>query len=216
MRIGLASDCHGNVDALARALEHFQEARVDRIFFLGGRFADVDAALALAKVRPSDAVAEAEAHPDSEGFVPVFRGVLAAHAVGPDDDRERLRKKIVRVASRTCPEYAAGAAPGKLMELLEGRVACLVHDKSELTRDDIANAPLLFHGNSAQAAIVQIGPRIFVTPGSLAPAPDGRPPTWGVVELDPRGLTLVVYDTGARELRRERVELGGRARMVVQ
>jgi predicted phosphodiesterase len=214
MRIGLASDCYGNVDDLARALEHFQEARVDRIFFLGGRYADVDASLDRATVLPSDAVAVAEG---DDGFLAVFRGVLAAHAVGPDDDRERLRKKIIRVASRACPEYAAGSAPRKLMELLEGHVACLVHDKSELTRDDITNAPLLFHGNSAQAAIVQIGARVFVTPGHLrSPPPEGRPATWAVVELDPRALTLVVYDTGGVELRRETAELGGRARMVVR
>lgn len=214
MRIGLASDCYGNVDDLARALEHFQAVRVDRIFFLGGRIADVDAALELAKVRPSDAVAEAEG---DDGFLSVFRGVLAAHAVGPDDDRERLKKKILRVASRACPEYAAGTAPKKLMELLEGHVACLVHDKSEFTRDDITNALLLFHGNSAHAAIVQIGPRIFVTPGHLrSPAPEGRPASWSVVELEPRTLTLIVYDTAGNELRREKADLGGRAKMVVR
>jgi predicted phosphodiesterase len=215
MRIGLASDCHGNVDDLARAIEHFQDAKVDRIFFLGGRCGDVDAALDRAAVRPSDAVAEAEDSDD--GFLAAFRGVLAAHAVGPDADRERLGKRIVRIASRTCPEYASGAAPRKLMELVEGHVACLVHDKSELTRDDITNAPVLFHGNSVQPAIVQIGPRVFVTPGHLrSPAPEGRPATWAIVELDPRSLTLVVHDTGGRELRRERIDLGGRARMVVR
>jgi len=214
MRIGLVSDSHGNVGDLARALEHFQAAKVDRIFFLGGLFADADAALARTKVRPSDPVAQAEG---SDGFLAVFRGVLAAHAVGPDEDRERLKKKIVRVASRACPEYAAGSAPKKVMELVEGHLACLVHDKSELTRDDITNAVILLHGNSAQAAIVQIGPRVFVTPGHLRrPAPEGRPATWAVLELEPRALTLVVHGLDGRELRREKVELGGRAKMVVK
>lgn len=213
MRIGLASDCYGNVEDLARALERFVADKVDRIFFLGGRYADVDAAIGRLKERRS----EVTASEGDEGFLGVFRVVLAAHAVGPDEETERLRKRIIRVASRACPEYDAGSAPRKLMELLEGHVACLVHDKSELTRDDITNAPLLFHGNSAQAAIVQIGPRVFITPGHLrSPAPDGRPPTWAVAELDARALTLVVYDTDGRELRRERADLGGRARMVVR
>ena len=46
MRIGLASDSHGNVDALERALEHFTRAQVDRVFFLGARLVDLDAAMA--------------------------------------------------------------------------------------------------------------------------------------------------------------------------
>jgi predicted phosphodiesterase len=214
MRIGLASDCYGNVDDLARALERFVDERVDRIFFLGGRYGDVDAAIGRVKERRGEVAAVAEG---DEGFLEVFRVVLAAHAIGPDEEIERLRKKVIRIASRACPEYDAGAAPKKLMELLEGHVACLVHDKSELSRDDITNAPLLFHGNSAQAAIVQIGPRIFVTPGHLrSPAPEGRPATYAIAEVEPRAITLVVYATDGTELRREKAELGGRSKMVVR
>jgi predicted phosphodiesterase len=214
MRIGLASDCYGNVPSLVRALEHFQASKVDKIFFLGGRVGDVDVALDRSTIAPSDPVSVADG---DAGFLAVFRGVLAAHAVGPDEDRERLRKRIVRVASRACPEYDAGTTPRKLMELLEGHVACLVHDKAELTREDITNAALLFHGNSAQAAVVQIGPRVFVTPGHLrAPAPEGRPATWAIAELEPRSITLVVHGLDGRELRRERADLGGHAKMVVR
>lgn len=213
MRIGLVSDCYGNVEPLARALERFLADGMDRIFFLGGRYADVDAAIGRVHAGSGgEPVAEGD-----EGFLGVFRVVLAEHAVGADDDRAKLRRRIVRVASRACPEYEAGSAPKKLMELLEGHVACLVHDKSELTRDDISNAPLLFHGNSAQAAVVQIGPRIFITPGHLrAPPPEGRPATFCELELEPRSLTLVVFDTEGRELRRERADLGGRSKMMVR
>jgi predicted phosphodiesterase len=212
MRIGLASDCYGNVEGLARALERFVADGVDRIFFLGGRYADVDAAVGHVNEAPAGPAGEGD-----EGFLGVFRVVLAAHAVGGEDERAKLRKRIVRVASRACPEYDAGTAPKKLMELLEGHVACLVHDKSELTRDDITNAPLLFHGNSAQAAVVQIGPRIFITPGHLrSPAPEGRPASFCVLELEPRALTLVVYDAEGREVRRERADLGGRSKMMVR
>lgn len=214
MRIGLASDCFGNVEDLARALERFVSEKVDRIFFLGGRYGDVDAAVGRMKERRKEVTADE----GDEGFLEVFRVVLSAHAVGPDEESERLRRKIIRVASRACPEYEVGSAPKKLMELVEGHVACLVHDKSELTRDDITNAPLLFHGNSAQAAVVQIGPRVFITPGHLrSPAPEGRPATFGIVDLDSRSLTLVVYGTDGNELRREQADLGGgRAKMVIR
>ena len=75
MRIGLASDSLGNLDALERALGLFERAQVDRVFFLGGRAADVDAVLAQraggsrqASVPESDAeflaaVRGAELHP---------------------------------------------------------------------------------------------------------------------------------------------------------
>ena len=46
IRIGLASDSHGNVDALAVALDIFTRVGAERIFFLGGCSADVDAVLA--------------------------------------------------------------------------------------------------------------------------------------------------------------------------
>lgn len=214
MRIGLASDCYGNVDELARALERFVAAGVDRIFFLGGRFGDVDAAVSRMKFAAGEPPA---ATPGADPFLAAFRGALAAHVGGEEEARAKLRQRIVRVASRACPEYEAGTAPRKVMDLLEGHVACLVHDKSELTRDDITNAVLLFHGNSAQGAVVQIGPRCFVTPGHLrAPAPEGRPASTAVLELEPRALTLVIHDTAGRELRRERADLGGRSKMVVR
>jgi predicted phosphodiesterase len=214
LRIGLASDSHGNVDDLVRALERFVAAKVDKIFFLGGRFADVDLAIKRMKLAPPE---PAQPLDGADPFLAAFRGALAAQAGGANDEREKLRKRIVRVASRACPEYEAGTAPRKLMELAEGHVLCLVHDKSELTRDDITNAAILLHGNSAQAAVVQIGPRVFVTPGHLRkPAPEGRPATWAAIELEPRSLSLVVYGLDGRELRRERADLGGRAKMVVK
>jgi predicted phosphodiesterase len=214
MRIGLASDSYGNVDDLARALERFVAAGVDRIFFLGGRFADVDAAVARMKFGTGQAPVAA---PGADPFLAAFRGALAAHVSGDEEARTKLRQRIVRVASRACPEYESGSAPRKVMDLLEGHVACLVHDKSELSRDDITNAVLLFHGNSAQAAVVQIGPRCFVKPGHLrTPAPDGRPASTAVLELEPRALTLVVHDMAGQELRRERADLGGRSKMVVR
>ena len=214
MRIGLASDCHGNVDDLVRALDRFVAEKVDRIFFLGGRYADVDKAVTRVKIAVPDAPPAPEG---ADPFLSAFRGALAQQAGGLTDQRERLLKRIVRVASRACPEYAQASVPKKLMELAEGHVLCLVHDKSELTRDDIANAAVLVHGNSAAPAVVQIGPRVFVTPGHLRrPAPDGRPATWAVLELEARSLTLVVHGLDGKVLARQKGDLGGHSKMVVK
>jgi predicted phosphodiesterase len=178
--VGLASDTHGNVAALERALALFQRAQVERVLFLGGRAGDVDAALAR----------------------------CAGGSWGG---------RIVRVASRACPEYESGKVPRMQIDLLEGRVCCLVHDKADLTRDDIENASVIFHGNSAAAALVQIGPRCFVTPGHLrAPPPEGHPATFALVEVTPREVVLTVFSDACAELRQERTVAGPAGKLSVR
>jgi predicted phosphodiesterase len=200
LRIGLASDTFGNVGALERALDRFARASVDRVFFLGGRYGDVDAALARLQGGSRDAKV-----PETDlDFLGAVEGALARTAAAADDP---IAGRIVRVASRACPEHAGGA-PTKVVDLLDGKICCLVHDKAELTRDDIANASLLFHGNSGHAALVQIGPRCFVTPGHLRePAPDGKPATFAILEVGGKELALTVLSAAGAELRTDRVAL---------
>lgn len=208
MRIGLASDSFGNLDALDRALELFARLPVERVFFLGGRWADVDAVLARRRGRSKQGPV-----PQSDlEFLAAVEGALGRTSAAEDP----LASRIVRVASRACPEYA-GAAPKKIVDMVEGRICCLVHDKAELTRDDISNASVLFHGNSGHAALVPIGPRIFVTPGHLRlPPPGGPPASFGVVELDAREIALTVYSAEAAELRRDRAALGAGSKLSVK
>jgi predicted phosphodiesterase len=198
VRIGLASDSFGNLELLDSVLDRFVRAKVDRVFFLGGRCADLAAVLA----HRSGGSANGAAPRSDPDLLSALEGALARSA-GPAADP--LAGKIVRVASRACPEYESGAVPRKQMDLVEGRICCLVHDKRELDRDDISNATVLFHGNSEQAALVQIGPRTFVTPGHLrAPSPEGRPPSYAVLEVTPRDLVLSVFSAGGAVLRQER------------
>lgn len=201
MRIGLASDSYGNLALVERAFDLFQRAQVDRVFFLGARAGDVDAVLARRAGGSRDA---AVPRTDAE-FLAAVRGALARQA---DVSTDPLDGKIVRVASRACPEYESGKVPRMQVDLVEGRITTLVHDKGDLGRDDIANASLIFHGNSAAAGVVQIGPRCFVTPGHLrAPAPPGRPPTFALAEVTERDLVLTVFSEDAAELRQDRVSL---------
>jgi predicted phosphodiesterase len=212
VRIGLASDSHGNLAALERALELFRRRQVDRVFFLGGRVADVDAVLA----RRSAAGSHDAPVPRSDAeFLSAVRGALQRHEAAPASDP--LDGRIVRVASRACPEYESGKVPRKQVDLLEGHIASLVHDKAELTRDDIANSALLFHGNTVAPGLVQIGPRCFVTPGHLrAPAPAGRPATFAIVEVAAREVALTVFSDEAAELRQDRVLIGSSGKMSVR
>ncbi len=209
MRIGLASDSFGNLDALATAFDIFARAGADRVFFLGGWYADVDAVLARRRFGQPGAPV-----PQSDGeFLSAVEGALSRAAKVPEHP---LAGKVTRVASRACPEVLAGA-PRKLVDLVDGRICLLVHDKAELTRDDIGNAALLFHGNSGKAALVLIGPRVFVTPGHLrAPDEEGRPPSFAVAELGATELVLTVFTGEGVEERKERAALGGGGKVSVR
>ena len=143
-----------------------------------------------------------------------MQGALSRQAGAAADP---LAGRIVRVASRACPEWAAGGPARKQVDLVEGRICCLVHDKGELTRDDIANATVLFHGNSGHAALVQIGPRYFVTPGHLRePEPEGRPASFAVLEVGARDLALAIYSGAGDRLREERATFAAGAKMAVR
>ncbi len=214
MKIGLASDSFGNVEALSAAFERLTAAGAERIFFLGGRYADVEAVLhrRRAGAQGVPAVGDGEV-----GFLEAVRGALARAAAGAGAGADELERRIVRVASRACPEYQRDRAPRKVFEMVDGLICCLVHDKSELTRDDIANASVLFHGNSGHAAMVAIGPRVFVTPGHLRAAdPEGRPPSCALLEVCPEALELTVYSPSGQELRRQKLAAAARARMSVK
>ncbi len=208
MRIGLASDSQGNLDALEQAFGAFVRAGVERVFFLGGRLADVDAVLARRKRAAGGKVPRTDPE-----FLAAFEEALARHASG-----DPIGDRMVRVASRGCPEYATGVVPSKQVDLVEGRICCLVHDKAELDRDDIANATVLFHGNAEAAAVVQIGPRYFVTPGRLARrAADGASPSFGILDMTESDLVLTVYAAdSAAELRRERARFAAGGKMSVR
>jgi len=218
VKIGLASDSFGNVEALVVAFDTLAEAGVDRIFFLGGRYGDVDAALARKRAgapRPPRTRTPAEGN---LGFLEAVEGALSRRAKeGTEDEVERLARRVVRVASKACPEYQRYRAPRKVFEMVDALICCLVHDKSELTRDDIANATVLFHGNSGHPALVAIGPRIFVTPGHLrALDPDGRPPTFALLDVGPHGMEMTVYSAFGEEVGKERVALGTRTKVSVK
>jgi len=206
VKIGLASDSMGDIRALGLALDCLDAAGAERIFFLGGRYSDVDLALAR-KRNPTPTPPPGD---ESLEFLHAVTGALV-NQLGPlHDPVQRLAGRIVRVASRSCPEYKRDESQRKVFEMVGSLICCLVHDKADLSRDDIANATVLFHGNAAQAALVQIGPRSFVTPGALH-GPGGGQPTFALLDLDPdaQAMELVIYEASSgAEVRRERAAPG--------
>src|SRR5204862_3713015 len=58
------------------------------------------------------------------------------------------------------------------IELLEGRVAVLLHDKALLDEEDILPAALLIFGKSHAPVVRNVGSRTFISPGEIG---GGRP-----------------------------------------
>jgi hypothetical protein len=207
VRIGLASDSLGNVDALVRALGHLVRAQVDRVYFLGAGLADLDAALAARRAAARGAPGPA----GDAGFLAAVESALARQVGAGARSSDPLDGRIVKVASRACGEDASGVHPPKQVDLVDGRICCLVHDKGELTRDDIENATILFHGNAAAAGLVAIGPRVFATPGPLCAPAGGGPASFAIADVGPAELTLTVFGEDLAELRVERAPLAAGA-----
>jgi hypothetical protein len=217
VKIGLASDSFGNLQGLQVAFDRFFEADTERIFFLGGRYADV--ATSLQHKRKPVEVPKRDLADSDIAFLNAVEGALAGQiSAEPDPVTQKLSERIVRIASRHCPEYGSKDLPAKVFEMVGTRICCLVHDKADLTRDDIANATILFHGNAAAPGLVQIGPRYFVTPGHLRERhPEGKPPTFAMLDLGPDEMDLVVYSgaTG-KELGRQHASLRHQSKVSVK
>lgn len=175
MRVGLLADSHGNAALLARCATFLTvQHGAERLFFLGGGVADLQAAVEFM----------------AEEGVP-----------GP---------KISWVAGHEDPGYRPES--GREIEMVGDLLATLIHDKAELTRDEITNSTLILHGNSTAPALVQIGPRFFITPGHLRGEEfRGEPPSCGLLALGPKAIQFAIFGADLVERRRETAQLGKRA-----
>lgn len=177
--IGLLSDSRGDLDALEAGYALLAERGVRRFYFLGGRYADVEAWLA----RRSSQARGGRAYSDSDFLSDVSAwlttntetrrpGAFEEDGVHSDGEAQvqAMRARFSTTPERDCLQYLDGSVPRKLMEMVGTTLCCIVHNKNDLNRDDLTNASLFIHGASREPAVVQIGPRFFITPGALAGA----------------------------------------------
>jgi hypothetical protein len=88
-------------------------------------------------------------------------------------------------------DSAGDAAAGTLaMDMLGDVLCCVVHDKNDLSRDDLMNATVFIHGRAPEPKVVQIGPRFFVTAGQLTGA---ARQTCGLLEVVERNLRFSAF-----------------------
>jgi len=210
MRVGVAADSGGDVAALCRAFRLLKDQLAcEKLFFLGGNWEDVDGF--------HEATAEATLPPMVEVVTPgpmdletLLRAALPSAAPPPaPPPTEEDREPVVRVA-----EKSASSAPEdqKLIEMLGATLCILVHNKADITKDDLTNANLILHGKSKKPAVVRIGARTFITPGPVG----GTEPSVAVLNHSTSGLDVEFYDLNGALLFSENITMTSTTRFSVK
>ncbi len=216
MQIGLVADSRGDLDALQRACDLLLEKGADRFFFLGGFWYDVDELIA----RRRNALRGGREYGDDDFLSDVLTFLekksdeqqgTVAHRLRKDE-AEKFASMFARVPDRDSLAYRDPAVSRVLVELIGDRIACLVADKADLGREDIERATFLVHGASAEPAVVQIGARFFVTPGSL----QAKTPSCALLSSTKDGVGFTAFDLSGRELRREALNLAVKRKMTLK
>lgn len=221
--IGLLSDSHGDLGAFDRAYRLLKERGARRFFFAGGRYADLDE---WVKWRNRQAGGENEYTDDH--FLADVTSFLAgeeqverppAFGLDPaegDPEMVKIKERFVRTPERDCPQYADPRIEVKAMDMLGDALCTLIHDKNDLTRDDMLNATVFIHGKERQPKAVQIGPRFFVTPGMLTGAPEQ---TCALIEVLGREKVLKFSAftlEGRTVIDQQPLSLGGKTKLSVK
>ena len=196
--IGIFSDSQGDLKALDAALRFLSSKGAKRFLFAGGRYADLDdwvkwkrdEARALTDYSNLDFLC------DIENFLIEAEQIERPAAFGNAYELSRTNEELMRMADRVirtpekgCLQYQDPKCPKKAMDMLGDTLCCVVHDKNDLDKEDMLNAVLLVHGNEKDPKVVQIGPRYFLTPGSLK----SDTPTVAMLEFVEKNLRFSAF-----------------------
>ncbi len=202
MKYGLVSDSAGDVDALGTAVDLLLDRGAERIAFLGGYWTDLDALFQRRRVqlRGRPEYTDDDFLADVASFLSkqeLEAQGAAKRAAAPKQEIDRFTSRFVRVPDKESLQYRDPQIPQKLPDLVGSIIVCLVHDKADLTKEDIANATILIHGRGKAAGVVQIGPLFFATPGRVA---GGDRPTCAVLESGPTGTVFRAFDLAGTQV----------------
>lgn len=198
--IGIFSDSHGDLAAFDAAYELLRAKGARRFFFLGARYTDLDEWVLQrrAKSRGGREYSDLDFLADvtswlasSESKAPRTPALGEAPAdLEREEDRRNLMERFVRVPERESLQYRDPSISNKAVDMVGDTLCALVHDKNDLSRDDLLNAQVFVHGKESEPKVVQIGPRYFLTPGRLAGAAEQ---TCALLEKVDRNLRFSAY-----------------------
>lgn len=197
--IGLFSDSHGDLAAFDAAYELLREKGARRFIFAGGRFSDLDDWASMRKRRAGGGgYSDLDFLADVTNFLGDQQQVARPAAFSEDDpsprpateDIEKVKARFLRVAEKDAAPSGDAAAGALAMDMLGDVLCCVVHDKNDLSREDLQNATVFIHGRAPEPKVVQIGPRFFVTAGQLT---GGDRATCGLLEVVERNLRFSAF-----------------------
>jgi len=177
--IGVFSDSHGDLAAFDAAYELLRARGARRFVFAGARYTDLDEWLLWRRAKSrggreysdADFLADVSHWLTHQDTLPRTPSRAEAPAdVASEEDRRLVMERFLRVPERESLQYRDPSINNKAMDLVGDSLCCVVHDKNDLTRDDLLNAQVFIHGREAEPKVVQIGPRYFLTPGRLVGA----------------------------------------------
>lgn len=221
--IGVFSDSEGDLDAFDAALKFLASKGARRFFFAGGRYEDLDEWVRWKReeVRAASDYSDEDFLTDVQRFLIGLEQVERPAAFGTAyesiraiEELTRMKDKILRAPEKGSLAYQDSAVPNKVMDLLGDTLCCLVHDKNDLTKDDMVNAVVLVHGKEAEPKVVQIGPRTFVSPGRLK---GGKEPIVGLLDVVDRQFTFSAFTLAGRTVIDKQVlATGGKSKVSVK
>ncbi len=213
--IGVFSDSDGDLTAFDAALKFLASKGARRFLFAGGKFDDLDE-----WVKWKRAEVKAQSDYSGDDFLEDVQRYLigleqvdrpaafgtAHEQVRAIEELTRMKDKILRAPEKGSLAYQDTAVPRKMMEMLGDALCCLVHDKNDLDKEDMLNAAVLVHGKDSEPKVVQIGPRTFITPGTLK----GDKPTVGLIETQDRQVLFSAFTLdGTAVIDRQPISMGG-------
>lgn len=203
--IGVLSDSHGDLGAFDAAYELLRAKGARRFFFNGGRYSDLDEWLSSRreKARGGRAYSDLDFLADVSNFLGSKDQLARPAAFGAsgetqvDDELNSVGDRFLRTPERECLQYRDPAIGHKSVDMIGDVLCCVVHDKNDLTREDLLNAVIFVHGKEPEPKVVQIGPRFFVTPGKLTGAADQ---TCGLIETVDRSVSFSAFTLEGKTL----------------
>ena len=197
--IGILSDSHGDLAAFDAAYELLRAKGAQRFLFVGGRYTDLDEWILERRERSrggreysgSDFIDDVARWLAVSEQKPRPRALAGEDPLKQmDEDPMLVRESFLRVPERDSIQFRDPSIPNKVLDMVGDTLCCLVHDKNDLTRDDLINALIFIHGKESEPKRVQIGPRFFLSPGRMAGAAEQ---TCALLERDERELRFSAW-----------------------
>jgi hypothetical protein len=178
--IGILSDSHGDLAAFEAAYELLRAKGAQRFIFLGGRYSDLDEWILDRRERSRGGreYSGADFIEDVARWLAVTERKPRPRSLSISFDALKeleenpllVREHFLRTPERDSIQYRDPSIPRKVLDMVGDTLCCLTYDKNDLSRDDLVNALIFIHGKESEPKLVQIGPRVFLTPGRLAGA----------------------------------------------